>query len=392
MHPPGAPLLRPRGLACVLRNAPIVARVIPMAHPPSSRRHIDAVGHIEGRFPSLSIEKEFAQKSPDELRRPGKHRSTGAARRAVPIRQPYLVRHLVLGCFRCRGWRRTSCGLATRRISIGCWAIRSQPHSIDLDVVVGLRGSIASSDECDGSMLPLVTVDADLIPSIGTRCSKGSRKPAGSMRRSRAAAEEVFSRILQLTDNAGSTPEHRALSYLAMRYPGIYVRAAERFASDFSHWGRDAAIDARRRPPIVDVYFVFTNRNTDFTERYLVRVDVTDCFPFLVSELAPSFERSGARRKDTRHEHCPRFNADASIGSRALYEVGGLVQRRAATGVVPARPACSNCDAISTCARNGGEPPRCATPARDGQLLFGRGESRRALPVRRPCATELSAT
>ena len=77
-----------------------------------------------------------------------------------------------------------------------------------------------------------------------------------------------------------------------MRYPGIYVRAAERFASDYSL----TAVEARPSTlggvrQLVDVYFVFTNRNTDFTERYLVRVDVTDCFPFLVSKLAPSFER-----------------------------------------------------------------------------------------------------
>jgi hypothetical protein len=44
----------------------------------------------------------------------------------------------------------------------------------------------------------------------------------------------VLDRILQMTDNAGATDEHRALNYLAMRYPGIYVKAAEEFARDFS--------------------------------------------------------------------------------------------------------------------------------------------------------------
>jgi hypothetical protein len=28
---------------------------------------------------------------------------------------------------------------------------------------------------------------------------------------------------MQLTDNAGATDEHRALNYLAMRYPAIYA-------------------------------------------------------------------------------------------------------------------------------------------------------------------------
>ena len=37
-----------------------------------------------------------------------------------------------------------------------------------------------------------------------------------------------------MTDNAGTTDEHRALNYLAVRYPSIYARAAEAFAGDSS--------------------------------------------------------------------------------------------------------------------------------------------------------------
>ena len=37
-----------------------------------------------------------------------------------------------------------------------------------------------------------------------------------------------------MTDNAGATDSHRALNYLAMRYPGIYARASEQFARDSS--------------------------------------------------------------------------------------------------------------------------------------------------------------
>ena len=36
---------------------------------------------------------------------------------------------------------------------------------------------------------------------------------------------------MQMTDNAGATDEHRALNYLAMRYPAIYAKAAEQFAA-----------------------------------------------------------------------------------------------------------------------------------------------------------------
>jgi hypothetical protein len=53
-------------------------------------------------------------------------------------------------------------------------------------------------------------------------------------RRFGQAAEELFDRIMQLTDNAGATDEHRALNYLAMRYPAIYATAADEFAKDSS--------------------------------------------------------------------------------------------------------------------------------------------------------------
>ena len=42
---------------------------------------------------------------------------------------------------------------------------------------------------------------------------------------------------------------------------------------------------------IVDVIFAFTNRSTDVTEKYFVRVDVTEEFPFLVTKLSPYFDR-----------------------------------------------------------------------------------------------------
>jgi hypothetical protein len=102
----------------------------------------------------------------------------------------------------------------------------------------------------------------------------------------------VLDRILQMTDNAGATADHRALNYLAMRYPGIYAKAAEEFARDCSLSG----VDVRPSPlsgtrDIVDVIFSYTNRNTDFTEKFCVRCDVTEEFPFLVSKLSPYYDR-----------------------------------------------------------------------------------------------------
>ena len=97
---------------------------------------------------------------------------------------------------------------------------------------------------------------------------------------------------MQMTDNSGNTDEHRALNYLAMRYPGIYDKAAEEFARDFSLTG----VEARPSPMsgtrnIVDIVFSYTNRKTDFTEKFYARVDVTEEFPFLVTKMSPYYDR-----------------------------------------------------------------------------------------------------
>ncbi len=42
---------------------------------------------------------------------------------------------------------------------------------------------------------------------------------------------------------------------------------------------------------IVDVVFTYTNRATDVQEKFFVRVDVTEEFPFLVTKLSPYYDR-----------------------------------------------------------------------------------------------------
>jgi hypothetical protein len=107
-----------------------------------------------------------------------------------------------------------------------------------------------------------------------------------------AAAGDVFDRIAQMTDNAGATDEHRALNYLAMRYPWIYAKAAEEFAKDFSLTEVEvhpSGLSSTRR--MVDCIFSFTNRNTGFIEKFFVRCDMTEEFPFLVTKMSPYYDR-----------------------------------------------------------------------------------------------------
>lgn len=250
-----------------------------------------AIGRIEVRFPTLGLEKEFAQAT-------GRGDTAGltdrAALQATLTQRPnrYLARQL---CYVF-----TVEGLETYILrprdpldyDLLLEAVRAEPSPVDIDVVVGVKGPIAPPELCNGLMVPIVVFDQlysfdrdSLIKSI-PRPESIAEDQFGS------AAAELFDRILQLADNAGATDEHRAVNYLAVRYPAIYANATEAF-------GRNASLSAVEVRPsrlsgvrkVVDVIFSYTNRQTDVTEKYFVRVDVTEEFPFLVTKLSPYFER-----------------------------------------------------------------------------------------------------
>ena len=171
-------------------------------------------------------------------------------------------------------------------------AIRPNPSPLDLDVVIGMKGPIASPQMCNGLMVPIVVFD-QIYSFDRDALIKSIPKPEKTSAKEFApAAEELFDRIMQMADNAGDSDEHRALNYLAVRYQAIYAKAAEYFAQNCSLTGVDiqgSALSGVRK--ILDVIFTYTNRSTDVDDQCFARVDVTDEFPFLVTKLSPYYGR-----------------------------------------------------------------------------------------------------
>jgi PatG Domain len=250
-----------------------------------------AVGNIEARFPSISVEKEFAQAT-------GRDNTSG-----LTDRQAF---HTVLSKPENRYVARQCCFVMTVQgletyiltprdpadLSLLVEAVRPNPSPMDLDVVIGVKGSIAPPHMCNGLMVPIVVVD-QIYSFDRDALIKAIPKPEKAAAKEFApAAEEVFDRVMQIADNAGATDEHRALNYLAVRYPAIYAKAAELFGQNCSLTAVDiqgSALSGVRR--LLDVIFSYTNRNTDVVDKYFVRVDVTDEFPFLVTKLSPYYHR-----------------------------------------------------------------------------------------------------
>jgi len=253
--------------------------------------YVYALGRVEPRFPSAGVEKELAQAT-------GRAETAGLTDRqalydVLSQRQNrYLVRQLC--------WVFTIEGLDTYILQprdpvdfdLLVEAMRPAPSPADVDIVIGERGPIAPPEMCNGMMVPIVVFDQMYSFDVPTLIKAIPRPESIAATKFKAAGEELFHRIMQMADNAGATDEHRALNYLAVRYDAIYATAAECYGRDCSLTSvevRPSRLSGVRR--VVDVIFAYTHRQTDVTEKYFIRVDVTEMFPFLVSRLQTFFDR-----------------------------------------------------------------------------------------------------
>ncbi len=253
--------------------------------------YVFAIGKVEMRFPTLGIEKEFAQATG---RADTKGLTDRAAAHAVLSERSnrYIARQLC--------WVFTIEGLETYVLVPRdpadydqlLEAVRPYPSPLDLDVVVGVKGPMAPPDTCNGLMVPIVVFDQIYSFDRDALIKAIPRPPKTTAKEFGPAAEELFDRIMLTADNAGCMDEHRALNYCAVRYPAIYAAAADAYARNSSL----TAVEVQPSPlsstrNVVEVIFAFTNRATDVDEKLFARVDVTEEFPFLVTKLSPYFDR-----------------------------------------------------------------------------------------------------
>jgi len=171
-------------------------------------------------------------------------------------------------------------------------ALRPEPHDSDIDLVIGSRGPIARPEFCNGLTVPIVAFDQIYPFDIKTLVTALKPPHGTSAETFTPIAEEVLARIRLLSDNHGATPGHRALNYLAVRYPAVYALTVEKLFQNCALTSidvRPSSLSATRN--IVEVILAYTNRATDVAEKHFIRVDVTDEFPFLVTKLSPYFDR-----------------------------------------------------------------------------------------------------
>lgn len=253
--------------------------------------NVYALGRIEVRFPSIGIEKEYAQVMRQSDTGGMTDRQVFHAILSKPENR-YLLRKVC--------WVLSIEGLDTYilqpRFAVDfdllIHTLRPAPRSTDIDVVIGSLGPIAPPGMCKGLAVPIVVFDQIYSFDVDALVKSIPKPESTAADTISPAAEELFLRIIQLADNAGSSDEHRAINYLAVRYPEIYYNTAAYFARNFSLDAVDvipSRLNGTRR--VFNVVFSYANRTTDYKEKQFVRVDVTEAFPFLVSKMSPYFDR-----------------------------------------------------------------------------------------------------
>jgi hypothetical protein len=200
---------------------------------PTAPSYVYALGTVEVRCPNLSVEKELAQ-------------ATGRAETATLTDRQALQK--VLSQRHNRYLARQLCWVLTIEsvetyllhprdpadFELLVEAVRPFPAPTDLDVVIGRRGPIAPPEMCNGLMVPIVVFD-QIYSFDGDSLIKSIPRPETIPEKDfKAAAEELFDRVMQMTENAGAMDEHRAMNYVVGRYPAVYAKAAEEFARNSS--------------------------------------------------------------------------------------------------------------------------------------------------------------
>ena len=251
--------------------------------------YIYAIGKIEVRFPSIGIEKEFAQAV-------GREDFTDFTDRQILYSILSKPENLYLSRKLC--WVFSIKNIETYILKlqdsndlnmlINSIRLTDTP---EIDIIIGLRGPLAQPEVCNGLIAPIVLVDQVYNFGVSTLIKAIPRPVHLSEDLFEPSAEELFDRIMHMTDNAGSTDRDRALNYLSVRYKAIYNLIASEYAKNFSLSAIDvqpSVLSSTRK--IVEVIFTYTNRQTDFVEKFFVRVDVTEEFPFLITQIGPYYD------------------------------------------------------------------------------------------------------
>jgi hypothetical protein len=257
-----------------------------VAHALTGGRWAYAIGTVGTRLPTEGVEHELRQAiggdDPMDLAHADKLRTalTNAENR-------YLVREL--------SWVLTIDGIDSYVLQPSDPSdLMSLPEAIRPDArgygVDAVLGRIASPTQVNPThaQAPLPMLIFDQLHSFDADTFAKSLQKATGLAEIDPTFVADMLRTLTSISGPGLTGEHRALNYLVLRYPKLYQLAFEKAQKGFSlrsvRFSRPPATGGRT---LVVVLLTFDASEDSRVEKWSVRVDVTDKFPFLRAALAP---------------------------------------------------------------------------------------------------------
>ncbi len=251
-----------------------------------SEEFVYALGRLEARFPSIGVEREFTQRVASMGGDPAAPR--GARLRSGLEGNLHLARRMcyLLMVGGAPAYVVSPAGSyllpavleAVERIGQeGSWCL-----------VIGRRGPMSSPGSCGGVTAPVVVCDQlyaftedewgaslerQLEPVFTAK--RVVRKDFGALSRN------LFHEFVQSTENIGASDAHRAVNYLLMQHPGLFLAAAERAGRQRLDRIETRSIHGLGLRRLVGVIASFVDPTTGVPERLFTRVDVTEEWPFV---------------------------------------------------------------------------------------------------------------
>jgi hypothetical protein len=270
-----------------LRGTPQVVQLSEASGPFSN---IYAIGRIRHYFPSKDVEKQYQQLLPSPF--PSNLTTEDQRIQYVLQQNPFLAREM--------GWAfavedvHIYSLIAASTIELNAFIasiVPSTPGTAPFDVIVGMQEPNLSGG------LPGVTVNWTFqftVPELAQTVNAKLTSQKVHSLPSLSQITEIFDNLLQLANNTGDADEHRALNYVSVNYPDVYVPQSTGMSNPSSSYflgvdTRHSALGGDRA--IIDVILNYRDSANGLTSSYFTSVDVTGQFPFLVTRLQPYFER-----------------------------------------------------------------------------------------------------
>ena len=251
-------------------------------------RFVYAIGHLRPTIPNLGLEKEISQAVGQRFDEAISNQEalhallTSAEFSYLADEVCWVYRIGVADAFVVK--------TSTHALDSIRQTMRPNKSWDDVDVVIGRTVGQTTSHECNGRNLP--TVEVSQIYSFSQEKFIERLFESGALKSTKREIEAAFRQttetIRSLAGNFGLSEGHRALNYLLVRCWELYETVASQLVEGSPLDGismRPSSIGTDRR--VIDVVLQFRSRKTDFINRHVAQVDVTDLYPFLVAPIRP---------------------------------------------------------------------------------------------------------